>query len=307
MELRWLKSFVIVAEERHFTRAAERLQMAQPALSQQMQALERDLGFSLFDRTHRKQVRLTAAGQELFDRSKPILELADEARRETTRVARGLAGTLRLGFMGSATSAFLADLVQDFRAENPSLAVTMKDLSPEAQVAAIKSGLIDFGFARDIEDPELESTLLYHDELQIVTCDRCAIHDIPTLNVSLMSSLPMVAYARHQAPAMAGRVHDLCSRAGFEPNIVQETDSMASLLLLVASGVGYAIIPACTRFVGQSGTVFHRIEGSPENVPVNAIWRRGNPDRHVARWIEFVRSRQPEIQARMREGLFAEP
>src|SRR3954453_10103995 len=147
MELRHLRYFVAVAEELHFRRAAERLHVSQPPLSQQIRALERELGVTLFER-NRRRVELTAAGSALLGEARGILAAVEHAVDLTQRVARGEAGALSVGFVGSAMYGALPDVVREFRASRPGVELRLRELPTGAALEALAAGGIDVGGVR---------------------------------------------------------------------------------------------------------------------------------------------------------------
>ncbi len=298
MELRQLRYAIAVADELNFTRAAEKLSIAQPALSQQIQSLERVLGFELFDRSQ-KRISLTEPGRQFVAEARDLILQAERVRETGRRAALGQEGQLRLGFMGFATSPFLADLVQEFRTRFPKVSISLHDLAPEEQIRKLAAEELDAGFCRSAatgRGPRFGHEEVYRDRFHVATCDRCALACRNDVELHELANMPMVLYDRSRAPKMIDDALELCERAGFQPRIAAVTDNMQSLALLVAAGVGYAIVPGCLRFLGQPGFILHPISSGGLDLPVDAIWPQAGHRPIVQNWINLVREKNADIR-----------
>jgi len=246
MELRHLRYFVAVAEELHFTRAAERLHIGQPPLSQQIQMLEEEVGARLLDRS-RRWVRLTEAGKLFLDDARRILALAADAA-ETARLAeRGAVGRLRIGFTSSTplTEVF-NKAVNAYRRQFPAVTLNFTEMSTLRQIDALRDRSIDLGFIRPPEfelPPDIAVQSLRHDPLVLVMPVN---HPLVRRRAVAIAELAEFAFVTFRADAGTGvqvLVQRLCREAGFEPKIAMQAGEGSTLIGLVAAGCGIAILP----------------------------------------------------------------
>ena len=241
---RKLGAFVVVAEELHFGRAAERLFVAQPALSQTIKALEADVGVRLFDRSTRR-VDLTPAGVCFLERARVILTTLDEAVAEARRIDAGEEGALRLGFIGSASFGLMPALARTLGEELPRLRLDLTGDLLSSQVAArLADGSLDVGILRPVElAPGIGSRALRSEPLvaALPTGHPSGVPGTPVALASLAGE-PFVAYPA-PASAMATALVDACRAAGFTPDIRAEVRETATLVAFVASGLGVALVP----------------------------------------------------------------
>lgn len=249
MELRHLRYVVALAEELHFGNAAARLGISQPPLSQQLAALETELGVRLFDR-NRRGVVLTVAGRHFVEAARAALRAAEHARSVAMHAARGELGELRLGLFTSAPlSQGVAATIGSFRACYPGVRLFLTEAPSRQQVEAIAAGTLDAGFLRSPCRPLLPDGL---DALEAVKEPLCVVlpydHALArrcgSVHLAELAGEPMVFFSRAFSPAMHDHIHALCMTSGFMPHIVQEANANAMILGLVATGIGVSILPA---------------------------------------------------------------
>lgn len=252
MELRHLRYFVAVAEELHFGRAAERLNMAQPPLSQQIRALEDELGVKLFDRAHRR-VRLTDAGETFLRRAWRILESAELAAGEARRAARGELGRIAVGIMSSAMLPTFPPILRRYRGERPDVEVAFEQLPSNEQLHAAAEGRIDLGFV-DVAArggrTELNGVAVQVEPVWRETLVAALPLDHPLAgraHVALeeLAEDPFVMMPRLPATGLYDRVIQYCQASGFSPAVRQEAAQLPAVAALVAAGVGVALVPGC--------------------------------------------------------------
>ena len=259
IELRHLRYFVAVAEDLHFGRAAERLGISQPPLSQQILALERTLGARLFERTTRR-VGLTEAGRLFFAEAKEVLAKVEHAAAMAERVHRGEAGELRVGFFGSAP--FVTDfqrLVYGFRSSHPDVHLDLQEMPTFQQVDALLEGRLDVGFVRPLgPTPEaLVLTELCREPLMaVMRPDHPLASTSGALPISALAGEPFVLYARGIGTGLYQQVIDLCRNAGFAPQVRQEANATPTMMGLVAAGLGVSILPASLERLKFDGARF---------------------------------------------------
>ncbi|HXB54245.1 MAG TPA: LysR family transcriptional regulator [Vicinamibacteria bacterium] len=299
MELRHLRYFVAVGEEQHYGRAAERLRVAQPALSRQIQDLEGEVGFQLFDRLPRG-VRLSAAGKTFLEEARLILQQVNEATIRAGRVARGLAGTLRVGFTESASwhgvvpASFLR-----FRRGQPDAELQLQPLSSLEQVDAVRSGRLDAGFVFNMPktDPELDQIQVASQRLVLAAPKRHPLAKPKTLRLRDLTDAVFVWFPRRQSPAYYDRLMQACSRGGLKaPRIVQEAVDQATLLSLVACGLGVAFVSDATRWRCPKDVALRPVVDMHLPIAFSLVWRKDSASPLLARFVAEVRQ-LPEVRA----------
>lgn len=259
MELRHLRYFAAVAETQHFGRAAERLHLAQPALSQSIRQLERELGAALFTRTTR-QVNLTPAGRFLQREADRILTAVEQATRGVERIAEGSHGLVRIGFTGSAAYSLLPRVARAVKKQLPDIALEIHaDLLTPAQVAGLREGRLDLGVLRppvDGDDLRLRTV-----EVERLVLATPAEHpDFGTGQVSMadLRTEQFVSYADDHSAIHDAMIRS-CHEAGFTPRVAHRAPGTAVLLALVAAGLGVALLPSSVQAAPPDGVVFHEI------------------------------------------------
>ncbi|SDG04147.1 DNA-binding transcriptional regulator, LysR family [Lentzea fradiae] len=257
MDLRQLRYFVAVAEECHFGRAAARLHMAQPPLSQQIRTLEDDLGVQLLRRTTRR-VELTEAGAAYLDRARKILAAVDDAGHEARRVAAGSVGRLAIGCVGSATYSLLPALARGLSAELPGVDFAFRGemLVPD-QVRALRSGDIDIALLRPpVADTTIAMKVLRRDRLVAALPSDHALASRRRLSVAKLRDEPFIVHSGRRDSVMFETVLHLCRAAGFDPAVRHEVDETSTLVTLVAGGLGVAIVPEPVSALRLGGVVY---------------------------------------------------
>ena len=261
MEPRLLRSFVAVAEELHFGRAAARLHLSQPPLSVHVKRLEADLGVRLFERTQRR-VALTTAGAALLERARCLLDDSARAVAEVQRVARGEAGLLTIGYTSTATHVVLPAILPRFRARHPGVRIELRELRSVLQPDALRAQRIDLGLVcGPIEAPGLTERRVASERLMAALPSKHPLARGTRVPVRDLPDHPMVAVRRDIEPAWADAAVGALRAAGVVLEPVQETDTKVALLGLVAAGMGIALVSESLALVGRRGVVFRPIGG----------------------------------------------
>ena len=244
VDLHLLRQFLAVAEELHFGRAAERLGMAQPPLSQRIRYLETLLGFSLFTRTSRV-VRLTAAGAALRDSTTRLIVQITGDVDEATRIAHGEIGSLSIGYVVPAMLTFLPSLIRGFRDSHPGVHVRLREMSTAPQLAALRDGSLDAGFVTEPPAaPDIAVWLTWQEPFVAVLPASHALTKRPRITIEALASSDFILFPAAQAPELHRKIVQLCRDHGVEPRIVQEAQSWQMIASLVAAGLGVSIAPA---------------------------------------------------------------
>jgi DNA-binding transcriptional LysR family regulator len=251
-DLALLSTFVAVAEERHFRRAAERLHVAQPVVSRRIQRLERDLGTDLLERTTR-QVTLTEAGIVFLDAARRMLHDADLAVARTRRVAAGLVGRLTVGFVESAAFELLAPLLRNLEARVPDVTLELRELSTEQQLTELRAD-VDIAIVRELGEHELDSEglagrHLLAEQFHVALPIRHRLASRDAIHLPQLADLPFVFFPRPPVPRLHDHVVSICAQAGFHPNIASHAAQFPTMLALVAAARGIALVPACVRAI----------------------------------------------------------
>jgi DNA-binding transcriptional LysR family regulator len=274
VELRHLRYFVAVAEELHFGRAAERVGIAQPPLSQGIQRLERELGLQLFTRTKRR-VALTEPGRVFLTEARATLAQAERAVDLARRAARGEVGRLNVGFVGSATFALLPPILRRFRKTHPEVELMLYELSTSQQVAALAERRIDIGFVRPPFDAAgLELEIVDREPLVAVLPAEHPLAARERLRLRDLAGEPFVLFPGSYGPGLRGHIVGACQAAGFNPRIVQEAIGQPTIVSLVSVGIGVSLLPAAIKQLPWQGVVYCRLEDDVPPVEMALAWRR---------------------------------
>ncbi len=293
MELRHLRAFQAVAEELNFSRAAERLHVAQSALSRTIADLESGMEVRLLDRnTH--GVALTGAGALFLERVNQILEDTRDAVAQTQRRHRGETGILRIGFIGTLSQSLLPELLQAYRALYSSVDLVLREQGPVRQREGILSGRLDCGFiglAVDSPDPELETFVVAEDDLMAAIPVRHALAEKSTVRLADLKGDAIYLTAQANAPVFNPWLVELCRKAGFEPRIARETDRASTVLNYIAAGFGISIFPSRISSLATPGVRFLPLKGMPK-YQYKFAWLRRNSNPALLEFTRMVRERR---------------
>lgn len=289
MELRHLRYFRAVAEELHFGRAAARLHIAQPPLSQQIRQLESELGLTLLQRSTRK-VELTPAGEAYLERVIAILDAVDNAGTHAQRVAEGRQGRLAIGCVGSATYSLLPRLVRALRGELPDVDVSVRgEMLAPAQMAALLAGDIDLALLRPpIAAPEVSVTHVRRDRLLVALADSHPLAGQPSVALADLRGEDFVSHAGRGRSVMHTQLATLSAAAGFIPQIRHEVEETSTLVTLVAAGLGVAMVPEPTAALGVAGVRYLPIRPEVPGVDLVAAHRAGDDSPIVERALSVL-------------------
>lgn len=263
VELRQLRYFLAVAEELHFARAAERLQMTQPPLTVAIRGLERELGVRLFDRSTRK-VALTPAGEAFRRRARAALEELDAAAADAAEAAAGRTGLLRVGFVSSASYTVIPEGIREFQRRRPRVELVLSPLTSGEQVELLLDGGLDLGLVRDPgRVPGLDFELLSAEELVAVVPESHPLAAGHEIMPAALRGEPMVLFPYRLMPGFVARVLGLLEPGGVRPNVVQQAIHQETVLGLVAAGIGISVLPASVERFGMPGVAIRPLAGRP--------------------------------------------
>jgi DNA-binding transcriptional LysR family regulator len=288
MDLRQLKYFVTVAEELSFVRAAQRLHMSQPPLSQQIKALEEELGVELLSRT-RREVKLTAAGGVFLAESRELLDKAQAVAHRTRQAAGGEQATLRVGMATSALFHVLPALLDRVKARLPNVSMTITDMNSDEQIRSLTVDRIDLGFihARPVTRGLARCNVVV-DTFAVALPASHALADRADLALRDLQDHAMVAFSREHAPALFDALIASCQQEGFSPRIAHVARHPASVLQMVQLGLGVSIVPHGYSEHASPAVVFRHLPGMAARLKIDAIWRESNPAPGLRRVIDEV-------------------
>lgn len=265
VELRHLRYFLAVAEELHFTRAAARVGIAQPALSQQIRRLEGEIGAELFHRT-RRNVELSAAGMALLPFARRALGEVSGAVEAARRAAHGEIGTLTVGFVESAAAAVVPAAVRRFRRDHPEVDLTLRELGVGIQLEALRSGALDLAILRaPVTADDLAVAPVLDEGFVVAVPDGSELARRRRIRPRDLSGEPLVLLAREVVPGLYDQIIALHEDSGLRAQIAQEASSIQAVLGLVAAGLGISLLPASVRSLDRAGVVFLTLAPSPRS------------------------------------------
>lgn len=265
LDLKSLNCFVVLAEELHFGRAAERLHISQPPLSLKIRALEAELGLQLFVRSSRR-VELTHSGQVLLAEAQRVLRDAEHLVRLATAIELGEAGTLAIGFNALMAYRLMPQLVSAFADRYTQVKLTLHEMVSAEQVVALQERRIDVGLLRPPLPPGFRSMPLGSEEMVLCIPAKHALARHKTIALESLASEPMVMFSRIEAAYLYNLVMEMCTDAGFAPVVRQETRHIHAIVALVGTGMGVALLPASAAFIQMDGIAFRRLKNAESGV-----------------------------------------
>jgi DNA-binding transcriptional LysR family regulator len=290
VELRHLRYFVAVAEELHFGRAAKRLHLSQPPLSQQIRQLEELLGHALFVRTSRS-VALTSAGEAYLERARRTLHTVQRDIEETRRIGGGEVGSLHIGFVSSAMLTTLPRIFGEYRARFPRVQLHLHESFTSQVAEGLENGSLDAGVLRDGDGREtMTTTELFTEPYVAVLPVTHACAGQKSVSPRMLRGDPFVFYPRSAGSRAFEKPMTMFEQHGFRPQIVQEASHWLSILRLVAAGLGVSVAPACVRRIATEEVVCVPLRGATVTSVVEMAWRAGDERPIVRRFVELTRN-----------------
>lgn len=263
MDLRHLRYFIAVAEESSVTRAAARLGIGQPPLSQQLQQLEREIGMPLFNRLPRG-VSLTEAGQRLLQDARGILAQVDQALGNARRAASGEVGVIRIGFTSSASfNPFVTSAIRDYRRAHPDVGVVLLEETTAHLLGLFRAQRLDAAFVRPApgEAGRLDAHLLFREEMLVALPENHRLAGEESVSLRALADEAFILYPRRNGPALYDAIVGACQAVGFSPKVGQEAPQMGSTVTLVAAEVGISIVPASMGHLRTPGVTYRTLKG----------------------------------------------
>jgi len=293
MELRQLRYFVAVGEEQHYGRAAQRLRVAQPALSRQIQNLEEEIGFKLFERLPRG-VKINAAGKLFLEDARRILQDLNDATASAKRIGSGLSGTLRIGFVQSLSwQGIVPESLKLFRERRPDAELQLKPLSSGEQICAVQSGSLDGGYIFTMGDTagELNQLRVGFVNVMLAAPMGHALTKLRTVRLRDLIDAPFILFPRRVSPIFFDRLMSECARGGLKtPRVVQETADEAIILSLVACGIGVGFVSSASQWRCPPGVALLSVTDLNLRLPFALIWRKDNSSPLLSNFMADVKS-----------------
>jgi DNA-binding transcriptional LysR family regulator len=290
LELRHLRYFVAVARERNFTRAAEKLHIAQPPLSRQMQQLEEELGLVLIERGSRP-LRLSEAGRIVYEQALQVLERIDEMHAFVGQLHETNRDRFSIGFVGSTLYGKLPEVIRSYRAARPGVEITLLELTTFEQIAALKEGRIDVGFGRiPLDDPAVERRLLRNEKLiAAVPSNHVILGRQGALRLADLADMPLIVYPKVPRPSYADQVLALYRDRGLKPPALFEVRELQTALGLVAADAGVCLVPASVERLRRDDVTYRPLDQEQAVSPIIMSCRKGDRSPEIALVLKLIR------------------
>ncbi|QIR38845.1 LysR family transcriptional regulator [Tolypothrix sp. PCC 7910] len=289
MELRHLRYFIAVAEELHFSKAAERLHIAQPPLSQQIQQLETELGVELFHRKTKRQVQLTEAGKVFLQEAYGLLLQLETAIALTQRIGRGQTGQLRIGFTSLVIYELLPLILRQFREQFPDVELVLRELTTSQQEQAIRDSVIHVGFAHPpLEDDTLSYQSIHQQTLVVALPSNHSLAQAEHIQVQELEDEPLIMFPRYLAPGLYDSIMSLFRQRNIKPQITQEAVQMQTIIGLVSAGMGVAITPSVLQDLQRSGVTYRPLREQAPVIETAVIWHENSLTPLVENFLHFT-------------------
>lgn len=294
VEIRQFEAFLAVAEELHFGRAAEKLQLAQPALSRMIRTLERELGTKLFERTTRT-VRLTPSGEALLEPAKAIHVQVNGARRIARSAQQGEIGSVKIGFAGTTGYSIISILAREVSRKQPGISLELQPQNYSGQaVSMLRDGLIDLAVVSAPAPVGISTLLVRNETLMVAVPSDHRLADQDRISIQDLRDQRFIAYPASHGSRVRDAMLSLCTAAGFVPHIAQEAPDPYSLLALVGADVGVSIVVGSSRHIRVEGVTYLPLIEASIVLPIALAWRDSNPSLALRTVIELARAAFPD-------------
>jgi DNA-binding transcriptional LysR family regulator len=296
LNIRQLTYFLAVAQELNFTRAAERVGIAQPPLSQQIIALEQELGTELFTR-HNRRVALTLAGEILVEHAHRVINAAKAAVDAVHLVERGARSNIIVGAVYSAIYSTLPDTLRIFSSLAPRTEVNLQEMTVAQQVTGLKEGLIEVGLLRGpVFDRDLTTEVLYREHLVIAAPEDGPLKTGEPVSIKALADSPVIITGRSNSRGYGDRVMDVFDANDVQPTVAHEVSDMHTAVCLVAAGLGVSVVPAIMQTMRTRGVIYCPIAETTPGVSFSLAWRRGAETPLVELFFDAARQSAAALQ-----------
>ncbi|WP_295617362.1 LysR family transcriptional regulator [Chamaesiphon sp. GL140_3_metabinner_50] len=294
IELYHLRYFIVVAEELNINRAAEKLQMAQPPLSQQIQMLEKRLDVKLFDRKNNRILQLTQAGATFLVEARSMLANLERAAIKTQQIDRGKIGHLTIGFTSAMMNGVLPNILLNFRHKYPEIELILKEENSFFHLQKLRDRTIDTIFTyRESgleKERDLAELILCQESLMAILPERHPLASKLTLTISDLKNEEFIMPDRAIVPGLSAQIYKLCLQAEFTPKVAQSAIFMVTILGLVAGGIGISILPSSVRNLHRTGVVYRPIRGEIATSQLTIVWRCHESSKILEQFLEIAQA-----------------
>jgi DNA-binding transcriptional LysR family regulator len=289
MDHKLMQSFVAVAEELHFGRAAARLHISQPPLTKQIQQLEQVIGVRLLERTKRK-VELTTAGRVFLDEARAVLHQTGKAVELARKAGRGETGHLSVGFIDAAIYSVVPAVVQRFTERYPEVELSLTDLRIPSQIKLVAERQLDIGFVHPpVDHRALRAESILVEPLIVALPETHCLASETEIGLADLAQEALIQFPRCINPSLYDEIVGLCRSSGFSPRIVREATPKQTIIGLVSVGLGVSLLPACLENLQRSGVVYRPIRGQNLSIDTSIIYRREQPSPVLKAFLDIVR------------------
>lgn len=289
MELRHLKYFKIVAEELHFTRAAEKLFIAQPALTRQIKQLEKELDVLLFNRSKRV-VTLTEAGKFLYEAAEDIFSTIEQVKSRTKQIETGLIGKIKVGYVGSAMISVLPKLITTLQKTQPDLHLELFEMTAKLQMEQLKAKKLDIGFMRiPQEEKDLNTEVIFIETYSLVLPANHPKNDKNYKGLHEFTKENFILTPRNAGERYFDNIISLFTTAGFSPNIVHESVYENATIRLVENNIGISIFPTSFKNAFNAKVKFIELKDIPNRLELSIVWRKDNDNPSLLMMLKIIK------------------
>ncbi len=289
MDIRKLRYFVAVAEERHFGRAALRLHISQPPLSRNIKELETELDVELFTRTA-QGVELTTEGETLLHEAHKILRLVDRAAELTQQAKRGEIGKLEVGYYGTAIFQIVPNLLKEFKDRHPSIALALHNLNKDEQLKALRDHQIHIGFNRYIDEaPDLEIQTIVSEPLFVALPNETDTATSEPASLAMLAERPLILFPIGPRPSFADEIIKVFGDAGYTPQIAQEAEDAVSAIAMVGAGFGITIVPQSATSLRLPDVTYRALAEPAPVSDLQCVYLAGQRPPVLDAFVEFLR------------------
>lgn len=288
MELRYLKYFVAVAEELHFGRAAAKVQITQPVISDQIRRLEQELGVKLFFRTKRI-VELTEPGKIFYEEAIQILSKVEKAVIKAQKADRGELGSLTIGYTGPALYTMLPKIIRTFRVRYSQVELILKEICTDEQVEALNAGDIEVGFLHPPVKGDFEYISIMTEKMVLALPEDHPLATLTQVPIKKLSDQPFILFPQKVGPYLYSRILTMCQKAGFTPLVVQEVTPQPTMIGLVAAGIGVSFVSQSLQNLNRPGVVYRQLDISTPTLELSAVWKAEKVSPILRTFLQVVR------------------
>ncbi|MDJ0596555.1 MAG: LysR family transcriptional regulator [Pleurocapsa sp. MO_226.B13] len=287
MELRHLKYFVAVAEELHFGRAAAKVQITQPVISDQIRRLEQELGVKLFFRTKRN-VQLTEPGKIFLKEAKQILARVEKAVDAVQKANCGELGSLIIGYTGPALYTLLPKIIKTFQNSYPQVELFLKEICTKEQVEALNAGDIEVGFLHPPVEGDFEFISIVREKMVLALPEDSPLATLKRVPIKKLSDQPFILFPQQEGPYLYSRIFSLCQRSVFTPKVVQEVTPQPTMIGLVAAGIGVSFVSSSLQNLHRPGVVYRELDVATPELELVAAWKKDKVSPVLQKFLQVV-------------------